>query len=94
MEQGDGCPDWPSAQSIVFEGQPEEFSIESKRELALVHVQEHTEYAFFLEWLAVLAPFCVAAMAQLAESVKSKAEVIIAEGIGYTELLLSRDSNF
>jgi len=77
-----------------LKGQSKELSVQSERQRAIVHVEEHPQDALFLEWLAVLATFSVAPMSQLPKAIEGKAKIVVTESIRYAELLLSGDPNF
>ena len=94
MEEGDRCPDGPTTHGLVLEGHAEVLAIKRKRNLTLVHVEVDSKNTLLFEGLAVLATLSIATVSQLAKAIKSESEIVVAEGVAHTELLLRRDPDF
>ena len=94
MEERDSCPNWSFFESLILESNSEILSIQSKRNLPLVHIEENSQDTSLLEWFSIFITLSIAAMSQLPEAIIGIAKLIITKGIATAENWLWSDSNF
>ena len=69
MQKRHRCPNWTSSEPVELKGISEEFTVHCKGKTALIHVQEHTQTTFLLEWPVVFDALRITSVPQLAHPV-------------------------